>query len=300
MAAQTLQSRHEHKLPVVDDDTDQRTERVQRAQWLRAAILGANDGLLSTTSLMLGIGAIRHDRWSMVLSGLAGALAGACSMAVGEFVSVSMQRDIEEATVSQCTAKSKLCKQDDKVIKLDVVASPPPTVVETMPAQINTPLSPAVTPSKGTPCAKLTSEPAEKVSPTMTPGKKLPFGSSPGRYPITKVIMEDAKANTMKGEENNIIGKETLPSPYKAAAASALAFLCGSFVPIASAMFAAHNTVRTVVIVVVASLALALFGGVGAQLGGAPIRVSAVRVLVGGWVAMAITYGLLKPFEKEE
>ncbi|KAL6345921.1 hypothetical protein AAG906_025201 [Vitis piasezkii] len=205
MAPQTLQSRHEHKLPVVDDDTDQRTERVQRAQWLRAAILGANDGLLSTTSLMLGIGAIRHDRWSMVLSGLAGALAGACSMAVGEFVSVSMQRDIEEAT-----------------------------------------------------------------------------------------------ANTMKGEENNIIGKETLPSPYKAAAASALAFLCGSFVPIASAMFAAHNTVRTVVIVVVASLALALFGGVGAQLGGAPIRVSAVRVLVGGWIAMAITYGLLKPFEKEE
>ncbi|XP_034684192.1 vacuolar iron transporter homolog 1-like [Vitis riparia] len=211
MAPQTLQSRHEHKLPVVDDDTDQRTERVQRAQWLRAAILGANDGLLSTTSLMLGIGAIRHDRWSMVLSGLAGALAGACSMAVGEFVSVSMQRDIEEATVSQY-----------------------------------------------------------------------------------------AKTNTMKGEENNIIGKETLPSPYKAAAASALAFLCGSFVPIASAMFAAHNTVRTVVIVVVASLALALFGGVGAQLGGAPIRVSAVRVLVGGWIAMAITYGLLKPFEKEE
>lgn len=73
-----------------------RSEALQkRAQWLRAAILGANDGLLSTTSLMLGVGAARDDRQSMVLSGLAGALAGALSMAVGEFVSVSTQRDIE-------------------------------------------------------------------------------------------------------------------------------------------------------------------------------------------------------------
>ncbi|XP_031401105.1 vacuolar iron transporter homolog 4-like [Punica granatum] len=80
----------------IDKQQNTRSEALQRAQWLRAAILGANDGLLSTTSLMLGVGAAREDRQSMVLSGLAGALAGALSMAVGEFVSVSTQRDIEE------------------------------------------------------------------------------------------------------------------------------------------------------------------------------------------------------------
>lgn len=81
----------EHTISVADEDA-RKVQRLRRAQWLRAAILGANDGLLSTTSLMLGVGAAKEDRRSMVLSGLAGAVAGACSMAVGEFVSVSTQK----------------------------------------------------------------------------------------------------------------------------------------------------------------------------------------------------------------
>ncbi|VVA93456.1 unnamed protein product [Arabis nemorensis] len=66
----------------------------KRAQWLLAAVLGANDGLVSTASLMMGVGAVKQDVKVMVLSGL---VAGACSMAIGEFVSVYSQYDIEKA-----------------------------------------------------------------------------------------------------------------------------------------------------------------------------------------------------------
>ncbi|GAB4853159.1 hypothetical protein Ancab_017344 [Ancistrocladus abbreviatus] len=67
----------------------------KRAQWLRAAVLGANDGLLSTAALMIGVGSVRKDVKTMILTGIAGLLAGAFSMAMGEFVSVYSQYDIE-------------------------------------------------------------------------------------------------------------------------------------------------------------------------------------------------------------
>ncbi|RYR32154.1 hypothetical protein Ahy_B01g057152 [Arachis hypogaea] len=73
----------------------------KRSQWLRAALLGANDGLLSTAVLMMGVGAIRKDMKAMVLSGFAGLVAGACSMAIGEFVSVYSQLDIEIAQMKR-------------------------------------------------------------------------------------------------------------------------------------------------------------------------------------------------------
>ncbi|KAF4378011.1 hypothetical protein G4B88_004618 [Cannabis sativa] len=175
---------------------------VERAQWLRAAVLGANDGLLSTTSLLLGVGAAKTDRWSMSLAGLAGALAGSCSMAVGEFVSVSTQRDIEE-----------------------------------------------------------------------------------------KLIVSGG------GEESGV--SIVLPNPHKAAAASALAFLSGSVVPLIPAALIGDHVTSVVVIVAVATLALAMFGWGGARFGGSSRpKVSAVRVVVGGWLAMAVTYGLLKPFDR--
>ncbi|KAL2482351.1 putative membrane protein [Forsythia ovata] len=85
----------EIKISIENEEEKKMIELIERGQWLRAAILGANDGLLSTTSLMLGVGAAKEDKWLMIISGLAGAVAGACSMAVGEFVSVSTQRDIE-------------------------------------------------------------------------------------------------------------------------------------------------------------------------------------------------------------
>ena len=68
-----------------------------RSNWLRAAVLGANDGILSTASLVLGVAASGASGSAIVTAGVAGAVAGAGSMAAGEYVSVSSQRDTENA-----------------------------------------------------------------------------------------------------------------------------------------------------------------------------------------------------------
>jgi vacuolar iron transporter family protein len=72
-----------------------------RSGWLRAAVLGANDGILSTTSLAIGIAAASTTREPIVLAALAGLVAGALSMAAGEYVSVSSQSDIETADLKR-------------------------------------------------------------------------------------------------------------------------------------------------------------------------------------------------------
>ncbi|KAG0534926.1 hypothetical protein BDA96_04G321900 [Sorghum bicolor] len=76
-------------------DIDPKT--VARAQWLRAAVLGANDGLVSVAFLMIGVGAVNDGAREMLVSGLAGLVAGACSMAIDEFMSVHAQYDIQVA-----------------------------------------------------------------------------------------------------------------------------------------------------------------------------------------------------------
>lgn len=171
----------------------------KRAQWLRAAVLGANDGLLSTSSLMMGIGAIHQDSKSMILTGIAGLVAGACSMAIGEFVSVYSQYDIEMSQI----------KRENAIESLE-----------------------------------------EK--------------------------------------------KKKLPSPLQAAGASALAFAIGAIVPLLGAVFAKDYYVRLGVVVGAVSLALLGFGGLSAYLGKAPLVKSSLRVLIGGWLAMGITFGLTK------
>lgn len=74
---------------------------VSRGGWLRAAVLGANDGLLSTGSLILGVAAAAAPRGSVLLTGVAGLIAGAMSMAAGEYVSVSSQADSEAADLGR-------------------------------------------------------------------------------------------------------------------------------------------------------------------------------------------------------
>ncbi|KAE9591865.1 hypothetical protein Lal_00039028 [Lupinus albus] len=167
----------------------------KRAQWLRAAVLGANDGLLSTASLMMGVGAVKKDVKTMILAGIAGLVGGACSMAIGEFVSVYSQYDIEFAQMKR---------------------------------------------------------------------------------------------------EGNTSQKDKLPNPYQAAVASAIAFAIGAMVPLLGAAFIEDYKVRLGVVVAVVTLALMVFGGVGAVLGKAPLVKSSLRVLIGGWLAMALTFGLTK------
>jgi len=84
-----------------DVDGDAGVDYMARAQWLRAAVLGANDGLVSVASLMIGVGAVNATRKAMLVSGMAGLVAGACSMAIGEFVSVYAQYDIEVSQIKR-------------------------------------------------------------------------------------------------------------------------------------------------------------------------------------------------------
>ncbi len=75
--------------------------RTQRIGWLRAAVLGANDGIVSTASLIVGVAAANAGRSEMLLAGVAGLVAGAMSMAAGEYVSVSSQADTERADLAR-------------------------------------------------------------------------------------------------------------------------------------------------------------------------------------------------------
>lgn len=74
---------------------------VDRTSWLRAAVLGANDGILSTSSLILGVAAASDGRRALIVAGLAGLVAGATSMAAGEYVSVSSQSDSAQADLGR-------------------------------------------------------------------------------------------------------------------------------------------------------------------------------------------------------
>ncbi len=75
--------------------------RVHRGGWLRAAVLGANDGLISTSSLVLGVSAAGADALAVMVAGTAGLVAGALSMAAGEYISVSTQADLENADLAR-------------------------------------------------------------------------------------------------------------------------------------------------------------------------------------------------------
>ncbi|OWM85050.1 vacuolar iron transporter homolog 4-like [Punica granatum] len=181
----------------------------KRSQWLRAAVLGANDGLVSTASLMMGVGAIKTDIKAMILTGFAGLVAGACSMAIGEFVSVYSQLDIELAQMKRNNSRN-------------------------------------------------------------------------GELDRAQV------AGTEDGEE------EKLPNPLQAASASALAFSIGAMVPLLGASFIKEYKVRLGVVIACVTVALVVFGWLGAVLGKAPTVRSCLRVLLGGWLAMAVTFGLTK------
>jgi vacuolar iron transporter family protein len=75
--------------------------RSSRIGWLRAAVLGANDGIVSTASLVVGVAASHADRGQVLIAGVAGLVAGALSMAAGEYVSVSSQADTEQADLAR-------------------------------------------------------------------------------------------------------------------------------------------------------------------------------------------------------
>ncbi len=87
------------------------THLIQRIGWLRAAVLGANDGIISTASLMVGVAAASTSASEVLVAGVAGLVAGAMSMAAGEYVSVSSQADTENADLAR--ERSELAEQPE-------------------------------------------------------------------------------------------------------------------------------------------------------------------------------------------
>lgn len=81
--------------------THREEHRTERIGWLRAAVLGANDGIVSTASLVVGVAAASTGRTEVLIAGVAGLVAGAMSMAAGEYVSVSSQEDTEKADLAR-------------------------------------------------------------------------------------------------------------------------------------------------------------------------------------------------------
>jgi len=93
--------------------------RTQHVGWLRAAVLGANDGILSTASLVLGVAAAHGSRGSVLVAGVAGLVAGSMSMAAGEYVSVHSQADTEKADLARERAE---LREDDEGERKELAA----------------------------------------------------------------------------------------------------------------------------------------------------------------------------------
>ncbi|GHE08943.1 VIT1/CCC1 transporter family protein [Klenkia taihuensis] len=211
-----------------------------RLNWLRAGVLGANDGIVSTAGLVVGVAGATAADGPVLTAGAAGLVAGAVSMALGEYVSVSSQRDSERALVRK--EKRELAEMPEQ--ELEELAA----IYETK-------------------------------------------GLSPGtaRRVAEELTEHDALAAHVEAELG--IDPDELTNPWQAAGASALSFTLGSLLPLA-AILLAPTGVRVPVTFVVVLLALALTGAVSATLGGSRVRTAVVRLVVGGAIAMAVTFGI--------
>lgn len=119
------------------------------------------------------------------------------------------------------------------------------------------------------------------------------FVSVYSQYDIEVAQLKRARDGN-NGSDND--EKDKLPSPLQAAVASALAFSVGAMVPLLAAGFIGRYEVRLGVVLAAVTVALVAFGGAGAVLGRAPVGRSCGRVVVGGWAAVAVTFGLMKLF----
>lgn len=95
--------------PTITIDNYLDSHYIHRSNWLRAAVLGANDGIISVSSLAIGVAAASSTREPIILATVAGLVAGALSMAAGEYVSVSSQTDTELADIEREKKNSKKC-----------------------------------------------------------------------------------------------------------------------------------------------------------------------------------------------
>jgi len=212
----------------------------ERLNWLRAAVLGANDGIVSVAGIVIGVAGATTARGPIFTAGLAGLVAGAVSMALGEYVSVSSQRDSQHAQITQ--EKRELAD---------------------------------------TPDAELTELTA------LYEAKGL--SAATARAVAAELSARNALAAHLDAELH--IDPADIPSPVQAAGASALSFISGAVLPML-AILLPPAALRVPVAFAAVLVALALTGAVSARLGGSNVRRAVVRVVVGGALGLAFTYGI--------
>lgn len=207
---------------------------------LRAAVLGANDGIVSTAGIILGVTGAAASKETVLIAGVAGLVAGAISMAAGEFVSVSSQRDSEKAFLLHNQENLKTGKSSAKEELVEIYTE------------------------KG-------------FSPTTA---------------VQAVQDLEAKSLTEKELEKELgIDPDDISSPWAAAIASASAFTVGAIIPLLAVAFA-PDEIRLGMTVFAVLLSLILAGTLSARAGQANKTRAALRIVIWGIGAMAITYAI--------
>ncbi|MEO7588228.1 MAG: VIT family protein [Arachnia sp.] len=212
----------------------------QRLNWLRAGVLGSNDGIVSVAAIVVGVAGATSASGPILTAGLAALVGGAVSMALGEYVSVSSQRDSQRAMIEKERSELREHPQEEQ-------------------AELS-----GLYEAKG-----LSRATADLVAEELT--------------------QNNALAAHLSAELD--IDEADVVSPWGAALASALSFVIGGVLPFAAIMLPpqAWRVPATFVTVLVA---LGLTGAVSARLGGSPAGRATIRVLVGGSLALAATFGI--------
>jgi VIT1/CCC1 family predicted Fe2+/Mn2+ transporter len=215
-----------------------------RAGWLRAAVLGADDGIVSVSSLMIGVAASSASKEAVLIAAVAGLVGGAMSMAAGEYVSVSAQRDAEQADIERETGElAHQPRAELKELALIYV-------------------------KRG-----LDKDLAMKVAEQLSNRDRL------GAH--------------LRDELG--IDQTSLARPLQAAWISAASFASFAMVPLVALVVAPAGS-RIPAIAGASLVTLAGLGAFGGHLGGAPLGRAALRVGIGGFLAMAVTAAIGRLF----
>ena len=219
-------------------DEPDRVAFQSRLNWLRAGVLGANDGIVSIAALVVGVAAATSDLGPIIVAGVAGIVAGSLSMALGEYVSVHSQRDSEASLIAR-ERKELLEQPEEELLELADIYQ-----------------------AKG-----LSKETALLVASELTE--------------------HDAFAAHLDAELG--IDERTLTNPWHAALSSAVSFLAGALLPMLAITLTPEEW-RIPLTFVASIIALALTGGIGAYLGQAKMIKPVVRMIIGGSLALALTW----------
>jgi len=211
-----------------------------RLNWLRAGVLGANDGIVSTAGLVVGVAGATTSTGPILTAGVAGLVAGAVSMALGEYVSVSSQRDTERALLEK---------------------------------------------ERG----ELADFPEQEFEELTELYRAKGLSEATARQVARELTDNDAFAAHADAELH--LDPDELTKPWQAAGASAVAFTTGSVLPLLAVLLPPPGA-RVPVTFVVVVAALAATGYLSAWLGGARPGRAVLRLVLGGAVAMAVTYGV--------